>query len=152
MNHKNIIMKAMRKKGLYHLQVSALEHTPDAHLTMDINVLPHCMGHIRMHWLHRMVAKNQIGDIDTLTGTPEFCESCVMGKMKKLPFKQSKTVACGPLDMVHSDVGGPIMPASPDGHKYWVMFVDLWSRHIWVLFAKRKSDVEHLYQSWKEEV
>ena len=31
-------------------------------------------------------------------------------------------------------------------------FVDLWSRHIWVLFAKRKSDIEHLYQSWKEEV
>ena len=118
MNHKNVIMKAIRKRGLHHLQVNTLEHTPSAHLTMDINVLHRCMGHIGMHRLQRMVAKNQIGDVDKLTRTPEFCEPCVMGKMKKLLFKRSKTIACSPLDIVHSDVGGPVTPALPDSHKY----------------------------------
>lgn len=41
----------------------------------------------------------------------EFCESCVNGKMTKLYFetrKRSKSI----LEIVHSDVCGPISPTS----------------------------------------
>jgi transposase InsO family protein len=110
------------------------------------------MGHIGMHRLKQMVAKRQIKDIEALTGVPKFCEACVMGKMKKLPFKRSQTITRGPLDIVHSDVGGPVTPTSRDGYRYWVTFIDVWSRGIWVLFAKKKSDVEKLYDAWKAEV
>ena len=30
-------------------------------------------------------------------------------------------------------------------------FTDVWSRHPWVLFAKHKSDVEKIYETWKTE-
>jgi hypothetical protein len=123
----NAIMIEKQCKGLYHLQAHPLSLTPAAHLAMDVNVLHRRMGHISINCLKSMVNKGQLKDINMLTGTPKFCEACVMGKMKKLPFKRSQTVARGPLDIVHSDVGGPVTPMSRDRYKYWVTFTDLWS-------------------------
>ena len=151
-NGRNTIMTAAHRRGLYHLQVSLIECAPGALLAVNINVLHRWMGHISMHRLKRMVAKKQIKDIDKLTGEPNFCEPCVMGKMKKLPFKRRQTVTQGPLDIIHSNVGGLVMPASPNVYRYWVTFIDVWSRHIWVLFAKKKSDIEELYEKWKAEM
>jgi hypothetical protein len=45
------------------------------------------MGHIGIERLKQMVADRKVKDIDTVTGTPKFCEACVLGKHKKLPFK-----------------------------------------------------------------
>ncbi|EGN91019.1 hypothetical protein SERLA73DRAFT_81423, partial [Serpula lacrymans var. lacrymans S7.3] len=60
-----------------------------AFAAVDVNLLHRRMGHIGMDRLQRMVTKRQLQDIDTLTGTPEFCEPCALGKMKKLPFKST---------------------------------------------------------------
>jgi GAG-pre-integrase domain len=84
---RDAIMLAKQRKGLYHLRAHPLNQTHTAHLTMDVNVLHCCMGHIGMHRLKSMVTKGQIKDINMLTSVPKFCEACVMGKMKKLPFK-----------------------------------------------------------------
>ena len=32
------------------------------------------------------------------------CESCLLGKMTKLPFKEKGERACGPLYLIHTDV------------------------------------------------
>ena len=149
-NHTTI-MTAHGRKGLYHLQVPPLRMLAGALLSMDINVLHHQMGHTGMHQLKRMVTKGQIKDIKTLTRIPEFCKLCVMGKMKKLPFKHSEMITQALLDIVHSDVGGPVTPTLHDGYWYWVTFTNIWSRHPWVLFARHKSDVEKKYETWKTE-
>ena len=90
---RTTVMTARERKGLYHLQVQPLGSPAGAMLSMDINVLHRQMGHAGVHQLKRMVTKGQIKDVKTLTRVPEFCEPCVMGKMKKLPFKRSETVA-----------------------------------------------------------
>ncbi|EGO00999.1 hypothetical protein SERLA73DRAFT_71968 [Serpula lacrymans var. lacrymans S7.3] len=55
-----------------------------------------------------MVTKRQLQDIDTLTGTPEFCEPCALGKMKKLPFKSTGgNRAKRPIQIVHTDMISP---------------------------------------------
>ena len=36
------------------------------------------------------------------------CESCLLGKMTKLPFPRKGERACGPLDLIHTDVCGPM--------------------------------------------
>ncbi|KAG1724937.1 uncharacterized protein EDB91DRAFT_1019279, partial [Suillus paluster] len=57
--------------------------------------------------------------IDTLTGTPEFCEPCVLGKLKKLPFTPtSGNCAERPIQIIHMDVGEPITPISREGFCY----------------------------------
>jgi len=57
-----------------------------------------------------MVKCGQLRGIDTLSGTLTFCEACTLGKMKKAPFElQNGPRTTQPLEMVHTDVGGPIL-------------------------------------------
>ena len=48
--------------------------------------------------------------------------------------------ATSPLQLVHSDLAGPITPESKDGHKYAMVFVDDYSVALGVYFLKNKSD------------
>ncbi|KIJ11770.1 hypothetical protein PAXINDRAFT_36859, partial [Paxillus involutus ATCC 200175] len=76
-----------------------------------------------------MVKSGQLQGIDTLVSTPTFCEACVLGKMKKLPFELHEGPrTTRPLEMVHTDVGGPITPRSREGHRFWIIIVDDFAR------------------------
>jgi hypothetical protein len=139
--------------GLYHAGVE-LEITPEAGLaSVDVNLLHRRMGHISIPRIEQMVRHGQLKGIDAISGTPDFCEPCTLGKMKKLPFtSQDEVRASRPLQIVHSDVGGPISPQSQDGYKYWLLIVDDYSRFPWIYFLKKKSDVLAMYNTWKADV
>ena len=46
-----------------------------------------------------------------------------------------------PLDLVHSDVCGPMSVHSFSGYSYCVTFIDDYSRKNWIYFLKAKSEV-----------
>jgi GAG-pre-integrase domain len=72
----------------------------------------------------------------------EICESCVYGKSHRLPFpKKSLSRANGILDLVHSDVCGPMPVESMGGSRYFVTLTDDYSRWSDVFCSKNKSDV-----------
>ena len=50
------------------------------------------MGHIATSHIEQMVCQGKLLGIDTLIGTPTFCEPCTMGKMKKLPFESQEGI------------------------------------------------------------
>jgi transposase InsO family protein len=53
-----------------------------------------------------------------------FCEPCAMGKQARLPFPESTSVTTHPLELVHTDVCGPMQVASLGGRKYFVTLLD----------------------------
>ena len=55
------------------------------------------------------------------------CESCLLGKMTKLPFKGKGKRACGPLNLIHTDVCGPMSIHSKGGFIYFITFIDDYS-------------------------
>ena len=67
------------------------------------------------------------------------CESCLAGKMHSAPFPSTGHRASQPLELVHSDLHGP-MARSPEGYRYWMLFVDDHTRFKVALGLKRKSD------------
>ena len=72
----------------------------------------------------------------------KFCEPCVLGKSTKLKFpKKSEFRATRTLQLIHTDVCGPISPESPGGSKYFLTFTDDYSRVTWVIPLKQKSQV-----------
>ena len=83
-------------------------------------------------------------------GQKRQCELCLQGKFSqlKLPKKSlSKTKA--PLDLIHSDVCGPMQTESPSGKRYYVTFIDDYTRYCHVYVIARKSEV---YEKFKESV
>ena len=70
-----------------------------------------------------------------------FCEKCVEGKMARKPFQSVGEIrTTRKLQLVHSDVCGPMPTESIGGSRYFVTFVDDYSRFCRVYFMKRKSE------------
>ena len=106
-----------------------------------------------MDWIRHMVKEGQLQGIQHLTGKLEFCEPCTIAKMKQLPFELAKEVwTTRPLQMAHTDVGGPITPASREGYKYWMVIVDDFTRFPWVYFMKHKSEAPNIYKQWRADI
>jgi len=75
----------------------------------------------------------------TTKGKPE-CDTCVQGKMSQYQNRRPDRRATAPLQLVHSDLAGPISAESKEGHKYAMVFVDDYSGALGVYFLKNKSD------------
>jgi transposase InsO family protein len=84
-----------------------------------------------------------------VTGLPELkgdhegvCNGCAQGKNIKNPFPKRDSKAEGVLELIHSDVCGPMPSSSISGYVYYVSFIDDYSRKdldIFEVFSKFKE-------------
>ena len=58
----------------------------------------------------------------------------------------------GLLDIVHSDVWGPAQTATFGGCRYYVTFIDDFSRYTWISPMRMISEVFTHFQKFKREV
>ena len=65
------------------------------------------------------------------------CDYCLFGKQHKVSFRKSSTRKTDVLDLVYSDVCGPIELESLGGNRYFVTFINDSSRKVWMLLASR---------------
>lgn len=70
-----------------------------------------------------------------------FCDVCAKSKMAKLPFQPSKNRADTPLQLVHSDVEGPMQTPSVGGQeRFAISFLDDKSRLLRLYLMKTKDE------------
>lgn len=119
--------------------------------SIDINILHRRLGHLGFDNVRRLVTQGMVEDISKLTGTQEFCESCALGKAHRLPFPNNKTTVNNVLDLIHSDVCGPL-PSSIGGKRYFVTFTDDHSRRKFLYLLSAKSEVLPSFLEFKASV
>ena len=87
------------------------------------------------------------------TSKLSFCEACAEGKADRATFKQVGEIqSTRRLELVHSDVAGPMKAESFGGAKYFVTFIDNYSRCITVYPMKHKSEVLEKFKEWEAAV
>ena len=69
------------------------------------------------------------------------CETCLLAKCHKQPFPISKTISIAPLDLIHSDVSGIVRQPSHSLYKYFLTFIDNYSRYTHLFLLKSKTEV-----------
>lgn len=70
------------------------------------------------------------------------CKPCLKGKQTRTPFSKSGAHrASEVLELVHSDVCGPLSVASHSGKRYFLLFIDDKTRYTFVYFLREKSEV-----------
>jgi transposase InsO family protein len=77
------------------------------------------------------------------------CNGCAQGKNIKNPFPKSNSKEKGVLDLIHSDVCGPITSNSISGYVYYVSFIDDYSHKTWLYFLKSKDEVFGKFKEFK---
>ncbi|XP_072064209.1 uncharacterized protein [Arachis hypogaea] len=105
-------------------------HVPSSHLCA-------ASSPSTLHLWHRHLAHSSLGKLRPLISTGVLgqvqnesldCISCHTAKQPALSFNNNSSIACSPFDLIHSDVWGPAPTASMGGARYFVLFIDDYSR------------------------
>lgn len=84
---------------------------------------------------------------DKLTVKNNVCKHCqtsVLSKFAKLPFVSSTTEVDAPFNLIHCDLWGPSPILSRLVYKYFVLFIDHFTRFTWVYFLCAKSELVNI--------
>lgn len=102
-----------------------------------------------INWHHRLdhpslaIFKHIISDFKLDVSSLLFfnCNACQCNKIHKLPFNLSTLISHAPLDAIYTDLWtSPVH--SLDGFKYYVIFIDHFTKYIWYYPLKSKSDAK----------
>jgi len=76
------------------------------------------------------------------------CDACQQAKSHQLPYKNSDSISTAPLEHVFSDVWGPA-PESVGRKRYYVSFIDDFSKFTWIYLLRYISDVFQKFQEFQ---
>ena len=111
------------------------------------------LGHVSYNKLNMMMKQSKLKGLPQLEIRGDIvCAGCQYGKAHQLPYQESKYQAREPLELVHSDVFGPVKQPSISGYRYMVTFIDDFSRYVWVYFLKEKSEVFEKFKEFQNTV
>ncbi len=98
------------------------------------------LGHLHTNGVKKLI---NLSERITLLNEKEFiCESCLIGKSTKLPFPSvNRARSSRPLELIHSDVCGPITPQTWNKKSYFVTFMDDFTHFTHVYLLAKKSEV-----------
>ena len=78
------------------------------------------------------------------------CESCIMGKQRRKSFPKGVSWRASVfLDLIHTDICGPMKTPSLGSKRYFLIFIDDFSRMTWVYFLKEKSEAFTIFKKFK---
>ena len=81
----------------------------------------------------------------------DVCEACALGKIHRETFPKEKAWrAKALLELVHTDICSLRSTNSHGGNRYFITFIDDFSRMCWVYFLTQKSDALSVSRDFKE--
>jgi len=101
------------------------------------------LGHPTLRIVNLILSKFQLPVSNKQALQP--CTTCPQAKGHQLPFSPSTTSICNPLELLYSDVWGASPTLSLKGNRYYVSFVDAFSRFTWVYPMQSKSEVMPIF-------
>lgn len=119
-------------------------------LNQNDNILWHRrMGHLNQADLVKL--KNGMATGIDFVNKKDFqpCVNCLKGKQFRFPFPKEGTRASSLLEIVHSDLCGPMENASLGGARYFISFIDDFSRKVFVYFLETKTKIREIFENFK---
>ncbi|CAJ2632965.1 unnamed protein product [Trifolium pratense] len=130
-------------------------------------IVPHCMnassdsndnanlwhqryGHLSFKGMNMLAHKEMVIGLPKLKQPKEECSNCMKGKQQRQNVpKKSSWRASTKLELVHSDICGPINPESNGRKRYFITFTDDLSRRTWIYFMNEKSEALAMFKKFK---
>ena len=137
--------------SIYHLASRCLEPGSAAHAMTtayaaraDTPQLWHRrLGHLgydNLAKLTNMSTGINLTSADIKTTSADSCDACILGKQHRLPFNASTTITSKPLELLHTDLCGPMPVPSHGGNLYFITLLDDHTGYSLISPLRRKSD------------
>lgn len=107
------------------------------------------MAHLNTSDLSKLKNHLATGISFTDANNKNVCVPCLKGKQSRFPFPSQGSRATSILDLIHSDLCGPMEVASFNGSKYFLTLIDDLSRKVFVYFLKTKENVQEIFENFK---
>ncbi|KAL4284866.1 hypothetical protein GQ457_16G010810 [Hibiscus cannabinus] len=107
-------------------------------------------GHLGFSGLKLLSKAKMVNGLPEINPPNQLCESCIKGKQHRQRFEVGKSWrARRPLEIVHTDIVGPFDIPSVGGNRYYLTFIDDYSRKCWVYVLKEKSEALAKFKEFK---
>ena len=144
------LLKGKTKDGVYEWPSSTPIHSPllaFSSVKTTSSQWHHRLGHPASPILQHILSHYQINSSTSLS-SDFLCNTCYCNKSHELSFSNSSIVSSRPLQIIFSDVWtSPVL--SNHGFKYYVIFVDHFTKYIWFYPLKHKYEVKDVFIRFK---
>ena len=109
------------------------------------------MGHINFVNLVRIRKKEAVREMPKISKPSNtLCEACRHDNQTKFQFKTKEHFSSHPLELMHTDLCGPVRTKGLDGELYFMLMIDDYTRMTIVSFVKKKSKAFECFKIYKE--
>lgn len=149
-----LLLEGRSENGFYPLKLRRcfLKHAPTftafLGLKTSISIWYSRLGHPSFKPVNHVIKANSLPTLQPNENPVVFCDFCPLGKSKQLPFHSSTRITTHVLELVHADSWtSPIYSLS--GCKYYIIFVDDFTRYTWFYPLHHKSDTYSCFVKFK---
>lgn len=139
---------------LYKLKCKIGEYASVSTLSTNLDLWHNRLGHMSEQRMKFMMEKKMVqGMMFQKTDTVKLCDGCIGGKTAKKKFKSvEEKRSSRKLELIHSDVCGPMQTGSHGGKKYFVSFTDDFTKCCTIYFMTHKSEVLDKFKEFEAAV
>lgn len=149
-----VLLNAYRENDLYFvndvgLYTKSADHVSSATFnnnTVSVNLCSveewhRKLGHLNLRDMSEACKRGYLKGVNINSTIPLNCEICARAKMTRIPFPRKSQRKTEILDIMHSDLCGPMQTQSIGGAKYLLTFTDDASKWTEVRFLRSKTEV-----------
>lgn len=111
----------------------------------DLNEWHRRLAHQNFTYVKDILRKN---NIEVKQTSNPVCESCLVGKIHRLPFNRSENKSTRTCELIHVDTCGPMEEPSVGGSRYFVVLKDDYSNFRSVYFVKTKDRIKYIIEDF----
>ncbi|CAK9813843.1 Retrovirus-related Pol polyprotein from transposon TNT 1-94 [Anthophora plagiata] len=156
-NRNDVVLLCDRINGLYILRenerdvaariIEGSEHTPQPN---SMHAWHRRMGHLNFKDLLACERSGRVKGMHLKDHTEvSNCDICYRGKMSRTPFPKTSSRNSKLLEIIHSDVCGPMRTESNGKARYFITFIDDYSRWCEIRMLKGKHAVLDAFKEFK---
>jgi hypothetical protein len=148
-----ILLRGACNNGIYTFPASTVasssKKVANVHERTSIDGWHKRLGHPSLKIVHHLV-KNFSLPISSNKTLSSLCHSCSINKAHQQPFRVTSLQSHEPLELIYTDVWGPASYTGIDGSRYYLIFVDHFTKYTWFYPMVTKSGVSTIFPHFKK--
>lgn len=148
---KEIVATSVRVGSLYRLDVKSISKQAMVAGGSTVEQLWHqIFGHLKLQDLMLLQRKGMVEGLPMFRNIQLNCDGCALDKMHREQFPvHDRRKETNILELVHTDICGPMQTRSLGGAYYFLLFTDDCTRYSWVYFLSKKSQTFQCFIEFK---